>query len=183
MATNIEIKARLTNPPRTRELAEQISSATMEKLEQRDTFFACNGGRLKLREFSVDHGELIFYRRENVGGTKQSDYLISHTDAPESLRSLLQEALGAKQVVTKTRLLYRVGQTRIHLDEVVGLGSFLELEVVLREGQSLAEGHEIARRLMDILEIERDQLIDCAYADLMEQKRTSIPNVGNDAGQ
>jgi adenylate cyclase class IV len=49
---------------------------------------------------------------------------------------ILTKTLGTTGVVTKTRNLYRVGQTRIHIDQVQGLGDFLELEVVLRPEQS-----------------------------------------------
>jgi hypothetical protein len=56
--------------------------------------------------------------------------------------------LGVVGVVRKTRTLYLVGQTRVHLDEVEGLGPFLELEVVLAPGQSAADGERIARDLM-----------------------------------
>ena len=41
----------------------------------------------------------------------------------------LGKALGVKGRVKKTRLLYMVGQTRVHVDEVEGLGNFMELEV------------------------------------------------------
>jgi predicted adenylyl cyclase CyaB len=170
MASNIEIKARLPDARRTRLLTERISDSGPTEIKQRDTFFACPTGRLKLREFSSSHGELIYYRREDTLGTKQSDYLISPTDSPDTLLAVLSAAFKATQVVTKTRTLYLVGQTRIHLDEVVGLGSFLELEVVLQPGQSPTEGHEIAHKLMDSLEIDGNQLIDCAYADLLARK-------------
>ena len=43
----------------------------------------------------------------------------------------LGKALGVKGRVKKTRLLYMVGQTRVHVDEVEGLGNFMELEVSL----------------------------------------------------
>lgn len=88
-------------------------------------------GRLKLRQFSPESGELIAYSRADVAGTKQSDYLIVPTSTPAELRALAA-ALGVRQTVIKTRVLLRVGQTRIHLDAVQGLGSFVELEVVLR---------------------------------------------------
>jgi adenylate cyclase class IV len=67
------------------------------------------------------------------------------------------------------RLLYIVGQTRVHLDNVSGLGSFVELEVVLRTGQSDAEGQMVARDLMAMLDICEEDLVDCAYIDLLTQ--------------
>jgi predicted adenylyl cyclase CyaB len=170
MPSNIEIKARLANPDRTRALAEQLSDTPVEVLRQHDTFFTCAMGRLKLRELSSGEGQLIFYRRANVARTKQSDYLITATADCVGLRAVLSEAWGAQQTVIKTRLLYLLGQTRIHLDDVAGLGSFLELEVVLREGQPPAEGHRIACQLMTQLEIQDADLIDGAYADLLPTK-------------
>jgi len=70
--------------------------------------------------------------------------------------------------VKKTRYLYLVGQTRVHLDDVEGLGQFMELEVVMREGQSDAEGQAIAEELMSRLRVERGDLIEGAYMDLLE---------------
>ena len=167
MPSNIEIKARAADPARKRALVERLASTPPTVLRQEDTFFPCAHGRLKLRQLSDDHGELIAYQRADVGGSKQSDYLLSHTDAPAELRAVLARALGTGTVVKKTRLLYLVGQTRVHLDEVVGLGSFLELEVVLADGQPPGEGHRIAREIMAALEISEADLIDCAYADLL----------------
>jgi adenylate cyclase class IV len=64
-------------------------------------------------------------------------------------------------------LLYLVGQTRVHLDSVAGLGDFLELEVVLRPDQSPAEGQIIAAGLMRRLGIHDSDLIATAYADML----------------
>ena len=169
MPSNIEIKARVADPARQRTLAERLAGAPPTVLHQEDTFFPCAHGRLKLRQLSAGHGELIAYQRADVSSTKQSDYLIYRTSAPAELRATLANALGVGVVVTKTRLLFLAGQTRIHLDEVAGLGSFLELEVVLAEGQSPAEGHCIAREIMAALEVDESDLIDCAYADLLAE--------------
>jgi hypothetical protein len=48
----------------------------------------------------------------------------------QELRAVLAAAQGERLVVEKTRHLFMVGQTRIHIDEVKGLGSFMELEVI-----------------------------------------------------
>ncbi len=170
MPSNIEIKARVADPERKQTLAEQLAGAPPVILHQEDTFFPCARGRLKLRQLASDHGELISYQRADVSGSKQSNYLVYHTDQPAELRAVLADALGTGGVVTKTRRLYLVGQTRVHLDEVVGLGSFLELEVVLAGGQPPEEGHRIAREIMAALEVEEADLIDRAYADLLAQR-------------
>jgi adenylate cyclase class IV len=54
------------------------------------------------------------------------------------------------------------------VDDVEGLGQFMELEVVLREGQGDAEGQAIAEGLMAGLGVERGDLLEGAYMDLIE---------------
>jgi predicted adenylyl cyclase CyaB len=169
MLSNIEIKARVRDPARKRELAQRLTQAPPAVFQQRDTFFPCANGRLKLRELSTTEGELIFYRRLDAPGPKRSDYFIAPAKSVESLRALLTAALGVGTVVEKTRVLYLAGETRIHLDSVAGLGSFVEVEVVLAHGQSIEEGSRRARDVMSALEINEADLIDCAYADLLER--------------
>ena len=166
MPTNIEIKSRLADLPTTRALVEAISDTPPQTLHQRDTFFRCSHGRLKLREME-GQAELIFYTRPDSAAAKQSDYEITPVADPESLRGVLSRALGVTQTVVKTRLLYLIGQTRVHLDSVDGLGDFLELEVVLRPGQEVAQGEAIAADLMGRLRIRDDDLCSTAYADML----------------
>jgi adenylate cyclase class IV len=167
MPSNVEIKARVRDPERLRLLAERLSDTSPEIIEQHDTFFQCPQGRLKLRELSPESGELIFYTRADVAGTKRSDYLIARSACPSELLAVLAAAFGVAKTVTKTRVLLKSGQTRIHLDSVRDLGCFMELEVVLRDGQPVEEGHRIARELMTALEIEDGDLLEGAYADLL----------------
>ena len=95
--------------------------------------------------------------------------LIFNTNDPENLKATLRLALGIRGVVRKTRYLYMVGQTRVHLDDVEGLGQFMELEVVLRDNQSDDEGQAIANDLMEKLGIAPTDLIEGAYMDLLEK--------------
>jgi len=166
MPTNIEIKARIHDWERVRRAAEAISDGPLEIIEQEDTFFRASTGRLKLRRFSPMRGELIAYDREDVAGTKASRYLITPTTEPELLRETLTRALGVAGTVKKRRFLYLAGRTRIHLDEVEGLGTFLELEVVMRPDESMADGERIAREFMEKLGVSPRDLIAGAYVDI-----------------
>lgn len=168
MARNVEIKARLergidTLLPRARALAD----APEQRIEQDDTFFACARGRLKLRAFGGGRGELIHYERADATGPKLSDYVRAPTSDPAALREALVRAQGAIGRVRKTRWLLRVGATRVHLDRVEGLGDFMELEVVLRDDQSVADGEAIADALMQRLGIDAEQRLAGAYLDLL----------------
>jgi predicted adenylyl cyclase CyaB len=167
MARNVEIKAHIESVeilmPRVAAIADQGPI----DIFQDDTFFVCHGGRLKLRAFSPDEGELIFYRRANEQGPKESFYLRSPTSAPETLRESLSLAYGQAGRVKKHRTLFLVGRTRVHLDRVAGLGHFIELEVVLEDGEPTEVGVKEAQELMIKLGVESSCLIEHAYVDLL----------------
>jgi predicted adenylyl cyclase CyaB len=169
MPRNIEIKAKVRDFDQLRQRVEQISDTPVEVIPQTDTFFQTPQGRLKLRELP-DRGELIYYERMDATGPKQSNYFISRTTEPDSLTEILRLALGVRGVVRKQRLLYLVSKTRIHLDQVDGLGDFLEFEVVLDEADSPTEGKRIAAELMQTLGIEESDLLEGAYIDLLERR-------------
>ena len=170
MPVNVEIKARVENPVRIKALTEALARTPGQLIAQEDTFFAAPRGRLKLRKLSSTWGELIYYEREGGPGPRESRYSVFPTSEPDSLKSVLGMSLGVRGVVRKTRTLYLVGQTRIHLDEVEGLGSFVELEVVLKPIQSRADGIRIARELIAKLEIQDSELVEQAYIDLLLTK-------------
>lgn len=168
MARNVEIKARVDDPRALLELARRIAESGPVEIIQEDTFFHCSNGRLKLREFSPRDGQLIFYRRDDTSGPKESHYLISTTSDPDSLRKTLASALGISGRVRKRRLLFLVGSTRIHLDEVEGLGSFVELEVVLTDDQSVEDGEATIKKVMKKLALSEAHLLEGAYVDMMD---------------
>ena len=136
-------------------------------LEQADTFFHSPQGRLKLRHLTPDYGELIYYERVDSTEPKLSTYVCASTAHPTMLTAVLAAALGVRGVIRKQRLLYLIGQTRVHLDTVEGLGHFVELEVVLRPDQTLAEGQRLAAALMQTLAIHEMDLLPGAYIDLL----------------
>ncbi|HTB64993.1 MAG TPA: class IV adenylate cyclase [Steroidobacteraceae bacterium] len=173
MARNIEIKARIAGVAALQPLAARLADTGPTVIEQDDTFFACPHGRLKLRDQLGAGAELIFYQRADDSGPKESFYLRVPVPDPNALRELLQRAHGQTGRVRKRRVLFLVGRTRIHLDVVEGLGEFLELEVVLREGESAAAGIVEARSIMAQLGVAPQQLTSGAYVDLLP----TVPSV------
>lgn len=170
MPANIEIKARARDFAELRRRAEALSDGPLQIIPQVDTFFNTAQGRLKLREFGPARAQLVFYSRPDGSGPKRSDYQLFETSDPENLKAVLEPALGVRGVVRKTRYLYLVGQTRVHLDDVEGLGQFLELEVVMSEGQPDSEGQAIAQSLMRKLGVLDEDLLQGAYMDMLEDQ-------------
>lgn len=167
MARNIEIKARIASIEAVASKAAAVATEGPIEILQDDTFFRCDNGRLKLRAFSAASGELIFYRRPDQQGPKESFYLRSPTTEPDTLRELLALAYGQSGRVRKHRTLFLAGRTRIHLDRVEGLGDFLELEVVLGKDEASEVGVREAHEWMAALGVEPSQLIEGAYVDLL----------------
>jgi len=169
MARNVEIKARLSDYEDTARRARELSLSEPVIIAQEDVFFPCPSGRLKLRILGPEQGELIFYQRPDQEGPKTSHYFITPTSDPAGMRHVLATAYGEKAVVRKVRHLYLVVRTRIHLDRVEGLGDFLELEVVLAEGDSTGDGEAEAHQLMSSLGVTPEDLVPDAYVDLLER--------------
>jgi predicted adenylyl cyclase CyaB len=124
-------------------------------------------GRLKLRILDAGHGELIEYTRADEAGPRPSEYRIARTADPDTLLGILSRTLGTAGTVEKARDLYLVGQTRVHIDRVEGLGDFLELEVVMRSGQSDGEARAVAESILREFGLAESELVPRAYIDLL----------------
>ncbi|XP_059482014.1 uncharacterized protein LOC132200517 [Neocloeon triangulifer] len=173
MPRNIEIKARVHDLVDLLRRAKQVSDKAEEILKQVDVFFPSKNGRLKLRDEEVDGKReacLIFYDRPDTKGPKLSTYSKCPLGSSgQQLRGVLAAALGERLAVHKTRHLFMVANTRIHVDEVDGLGNFMELEVGLLDEQTIEDGNKIAKDLMAKLNISETDLLDVAYADMLEK--------------
>lgn len=167
MPRNVEVKAKVADLEALVSRAAGIADRGPVVLKQDDAFFPAAAGRLKLRRFSPTSGELIHYERPDAPGPKESRYSIVPTAEPDALREQLAAALGALGRVRKRRRVYWIGATRIHLDEVEDLGTFLELEVVLSDDQTLEWGRAEADRILALLGVPPGDLVSGAYLDLL----------------
>ena len=170
MRRNVEIKARITDMAALTVRVKSLADQGPETIMQEDTFFNSAQGRLKLRKFSDSQGELIYYERPDTDQPAECQYRITPTSEPNNVIDMLSRSYGIRGVVRKKRTLFMADQTRIHLDEVDGLGAFLELEVVLRPNQNSSDGVQIAEKLMNRLGVGPADLVKAAYIDLLLQK-------------
>ncbi|XP_058826276.1 uncharacterized protein LOC131686125 [Topomyia yanbarensis] len=165
---NIEIKASVPSEEAFRrkvEIAGQLTGSSGEVIKQHDVFFNAQKGRLKLRYLETKKSELIQYFRPDVGGPKLSTFHKIDLDEPKLMETVLAESVGIKGEVRKRRHLFLHQQTRIHLDDVEGLGYFLEFEVCLNPDQTVDDGTRVANEMMKLFEIDEKDLIEGAYMD------------------
>src|SRR5262245_11084026 len=133
MHLNIEIKACSNNINTIRDylLKQHADHPGIDK--QTDTYFDVPHGRMKLREGNIENA-LIHYYRENKSGPKASHVILYQTDPTGKLKDLLTTALNVKVIVKKKREIYFIGNVKFHIDEVDGLGSFVEIEAIDKTG-------------------------------------------------
>ena len=164
---NIEIKARYSDLSRAREIAKELGGNFLWKDQQVDTYFTVARGKLKLRESGLNGAELLPYLKRDDHGHKRSDYAKLPVAEPDVVRGLLDELLGRKLQVRKTREVYLVGNVRVHLDEVEGLSTFLELEAVVPAGGNEAAEHAKVRTMLDRFGVPTGDLLEGSYPDML----------------
>ena len=168
MHINVEIKAKCFHP-KTVEAFLFAHHARFAGIDlQKDIYFNVPAGRLKLRQGNIENN-LIYYRRNNEKGPKRSDFYLTPVTDPSSLQTMLSEALGIKVIVEKKRKIFFLDNIKIHLDEISGLGFFVEIEAsnILNAHISVNILHKQCEVLMKQLNIAEEDLIECSYSDML----------------
>jgi predicted adenylyl cyclase CyaB len=166
---NLEIKARARELAPLRRALRAVGATRLPLLVQVDTYFSVPNGRLKVRQRrGARVAELIVYLRPDAKRARASEYQkLGVDDAPGLLR-LLREMFEEDVCVRKRRDLWMCGTTRVHLDQVDDLGTFVEIEVPL-EG-SAARARQTMARLVGVLGIEPADVLDRSYSDLLARR-------------
>lgn len=166
MAKNLEYKVRYESLDRLLPKLQTLKASHRETLHQVDTYFNNSKGRLKLREtHEASDGWLIYYERPNEQNSRYSVYQLTNITEPSELKGLLTKALGIKVIVKKVREFWIYDNTRIHLDNVLGLGEFVELETVF-QGQTETEAVTEHNHVKNTLDLDRAEPIAVSYSDL-----------------
>jgi adenylate cyclase class 2 len=167
---NVEIKARCRNQDRVRRILNDLKADFRGTDHQVDTCFRVPAGRLKLREANLEN-YLIYYERENKNGPKESQVRLFPNPPGSSLKKILQEALGVLIAVAKVREIYFIGNVKFHLDSVVDLGDFVEIEAIdVDESIGKDALYSQCEKYMSLLGISSDDLVSTSYSDLLLDK-------------
>lgn len=173
MPRNLEIKAPLADLAAARQQALRLATAHPGLETQIDRYYkldASGAERLKERVSSLHGTMLIHYRRPEAAGVRASDYRLLDPDGAEA-RDLLAGRGPVVLTVRKTREVFLVDNVRVHLDEVEGLGSFLELEAMLDADHDLAACRLQVAELMRAFGVEEGALLAASYSDLLAARR------------
>jgi predicted adenylyl cyclase CyaB len=165
---NIEIKVSINGFDEMISLIQEMGGKFEECLQHVDTYYESKNGRLKIREINGRRFEIIFYERPDENSSRVSDYYLIDI-APDQLRPIkhvLHETLGEKVIVKKERRLWLHRNTRIHLDDVENLGTFLELETVVKDG-NLEEARIEYNKVSDFLGLSRFESFGGSYSDML----------------
>ena len=164
---NIEIKARTTDQEKIRDILKTCGADFKGIDHQIDTYFKVTTGRLKLREGNIEN-HLIYYERENMVGPKKSSVMLYKNNPDSNLKEILIASLGVLVVVDKQREIYFIENVKFHLDIVVGLGTFVEIEAIDKDGSI---GNEKLLKqcnyYLNLFNILKDDLIQNSYSDLI----------------
>jgi len=164
---NIEFKARCPDLQAVRERLKELGVPLARHMRQLDTYFKVASGRLKLREIGDDEAQLVQYDRPDESVARACEYTVVPVKDAAGLKRALSLALGVRVVVDKVRELYLWDHTRVHLDTVEELGTFLELETVVTE-QTLEDARAECERIRDSLMIKAEDILSVSYADLIQ---------------
>jgi len=162
---NMELKALLEERSGAVAVCERLHAEFRGIIHQVDTYFRVAEGRFKLRASDPGEDYLVHYRRPDVPGPKGCDYEIAIVH--RSVLPVLCTALGVLAVVDKTRALYLWENVRIHLDNVAGLGDFIEFEAVLSEQHDDRDGQKKLEFLQKAFSIPESALIEHSYLDMI----------------
>lgn len=169
MPRNIEIKVRLAAIDDARAIALGLGAAPHAVEEQTDRYYTLDGGRrVKLRTVAGGRAELVEYRRPEATGVRASEYTVTPVRDGAAQRCLVPKG-SALVVVRKRREILLWDNVRIHLDEVDGLGTFLELEAAVDAAHDDALCRTQVASLMEALSLTDADLIRASYAELLRE--------------
>lgn len=168
---NIEYKAELRDLDAARVQCKVIDAHYIGILEQTDTYYRLSDGRLKRRVAPGEPTFWIYYHRPDRVSPRMSNYTILSDEQARARWGT--QSLKEWLVVKKKRELWMLQNVRIHLDEVEGLGTFLEFEAIVGKRFDVKACHRAIDRLRGTFEPILGEAISGSYSDMVALENES----------
>ncbi|MBD3190088.1 MAG: class IV adenylate cyclase [Candidatus Heimdallarchaeota archaeon] len=163
---NVEFKARCNNHKHIKKVLKEYDARFEGIDHQTDIYFKVNNGRLKLRKGNIENA-LIYYSRENIKGIKPSHFTLYQSKNLEELEQLLRAACGVLIIVKKKREIFYINNIKFNLDEVNGLGTFVEIEAFTNDPKQIEVLKKEVQHFMKLFNISSENLESHSYSDLL----------------
>ncbi|MCE7744615.1 MAG: class IV adenylate cyclase [Candidatus Heimdallarchaeota archaeon] len=167
---DVEIKAKCEDHARIRKILKKKGALFGGEDHQIDVYFKSPTGRLKIRKGTIE-SVLVYYIRDNIKGIKPSEYYLYKTPEPEKLEELLKIALGELVTVEKKREIYFIDNVKFNIDDVKGLGKFVEIEAITTNPEEIEHMDEIVRSYIKLFDIKEIDIQSHSYSDLLLKKK------------
>ncbi|MCK5047483.1 MAG: class IV adenylate cyclase [Candidatus Heimdallarchaeota archaeon] len=167
---DVEIKAKCEDHARIRNILKKKGALFGGEDHQIDVYFKSPTGRLKIRKSTIE-SVLVYYIRDNIKGIKPSEYYLYKAPEPEKLEELLKIALGVLITVKKKREVYFIDNVKFNIDDVKGLGKFVEIEAITTNPDEIEHMDEIIRSYIKLFDIKEIDIQSHSYSDLLLEKK------------
>ena len=175
----VEVKAKIKDFKSLKRELKKIKALKMKEEHQEDIYFnspikdfAKTDEALRIRKISIEHDvyTVITYKGPKIdNNSKTREEIEISIDDPYKISKLL-ENLGFKKshIVIKNREIYELNEYTISLDDVEGLGPYMEIEIGLKDGNdfqpTLDKIYELYAKLGIVDGFER-----MSYLELLEK--------------
>jgi len=189
----VEIKARIKSPSeierRVRRIAEHAESYTCH-----DTYFTFadttgyQDQRFRLRR-KKDQSVVTAKERKKLAGVEANLEHEFTVDDPDVFKEFAR-VFGFRVLIKKTKEVRKFrytspdmkslpGTVSIELNNVKGLGHFIEIEALVKKAGEMKKAQAIILSILDRLEITRDQIELIPYTRLLYDKKSKKPSYKN----
>ena len=175
----VEVKAKINDFETIKKRLEKINALKTREEYQKDIYFnspikdfAKSDEALRIREISIKNEvkTVITYKGPKVdSSSKTREEIELVIDEPKKISKLF-ENLGFKKgnIVVKNREFYQLNEYIICLDDVKGLGPYMEIEVDLEDGNDYHQALDGIFQLFEKLEVE-NSFERKSYLELLEE--------------
>lgn len=171
----VEVKARLENVSRFKELLGEIGAKLSKIEEHLDVYynnpdlrdFRASDEALRLRR--VNDLVTLTYKGKKIDSISKSRREIECAISSFEEMDAILKSLGFLPTgeVMKRRHIYLIEELKICVDKVKNLGSFVEVELTCKHESSVENGVIRAIRLLEQLGLSRNDLIRRSYLEML----------------